>query len=92
MTFICRTPTIGEVLSGQGIEDEEFEKSLQYLIELKKKTKNNDELTGDFIQSDKETVRVFKAAHSDDNRKSQIIEIPRSTIDKLKAAKDVDEI
>lgn len=39
-----------------------------------------------------ETVRVFRAAHSKENKDTEIVEVPKSLIDRLKAAKSVDEI
>lgn len=39
-----------------------------------------------------DNVRVFRAASSESNTEPQIIDVPRSTIDKLKTAKPVDEI
>lgn len=63
-----------------------------FFITLAEAVQNGTTSLDDYLQRGKETVRVFKAAHSVDNRESQITEVPRSTIDKLKAAKDVDEI
>jgi transcriptional regulator with XRE-family HTH domain len=37
-------------------------------------------------------VSVYKAARSDDNRRSGVEELPRSTIEKLRSARETDEI
>lgn len=46
----------------------------------------------DFMGGENEAVRVFKAAHSVENKDTEITSVPRSTIEKLKAAKPADEI
>lgn len=39
-----------------------------------------------------DTVRVFRAARSDDNSEAQVLDVPRARIEKLKEAKETDEI
>lgn len=48
--------------------------------------------SGRYVEEKEETVRVFRAAHSIQNKDTEIVEVPKSLIDRLKAAKPVEEI
>lgn len=43
-------------------------------------------------EGSEETVRVFRAARSAENKDSEIVDLPKSVIEKLRAAKSTDEI
>ena len=44
------------------------------------------------IEAVTDNARVFRAAHGENSKGGEIVEVPRSTIEKLKAAKPADEI
>lgn len=69
-------------------QDRLLENSDDMVASGKYQRKNPDTPTG----PEEETVRVFRAAHSADNHDSEILDIPKSVIEKLRAAKPVDEI